>query len=399
MQATNPATNLPLRTLLRSLSDGKENAQSAAAVTLEKAFSSLERGDTDKCARAAELFAGAATNGLVDEYALPVLLSCIPEGVERGALYVNLAEAMRTGHVDAKSWHFQFLLDAACDDEHLCSDHALAILNTCSEHFAAHHVTYVDAWDKLHALLAKIEAEPQVEALCTLVRAAHAAGIEGAARWVEVVEKAMKAMPSAEEAEALDGDQGRSVRRRTCARDRPIARRRQAVGRRRAAPARTAREAPSGLVCLRGVLRADPAAWQACAWAGRNAAAGLRSARPAGPDSSAEPIEGPRMVQAACHRRPGDFECTFSKRWQRSFQTRSGWIKPRPMRQTTASGRRPISSSLTVCSASRFAAWMPGLPLRISENWSQQWHASRSISYSGVLFAEFYRGYQLCCTE
>ncbi len=200
MQGINPATDSPLRTLLRSLFDGKENAQSAAAVTLEKAFSSLERGDTDKCAHAAELFAGAATNGLVDEYALPILLSCIPEGVKRGALYVYLARAMTAEHVDAKSWHFQFLLDAACDDEHLGSEHALALLNACSEHFAAHHVTYVDAWDKLHALLAKIWAEPQVEALGTLVRAAHAAGIAGAERWVEVVEKAMKAMPSAEEA-------------------------------------------------------------------------------------------------------------------------------------------------------------------------------------------------------
>ena len=108
---------------------------------------------------------------------------------------------MTAEHVDAKSWHFQFLLDAACDDEHVGSEHAQVILNVCSEHFAAHHVTYVDAWDKLHALLAKIWAEPQVEALGTLVRAAHAAGIAGAERWVEVVEKAMKAMPSAEEAE------------------------------------------------------------------------------------------------------------------------------------------------------------------------------------------------------
>ena len=91
MQGINPATDSPLRTLLRSLFDGKENAQSAAAVTLEKAFSSLERGDTDKHAQAAELFADAATNGL-DEYALPILLSCIPEGVKRGELYVDLAE-------------------------------------------------------------------------------------------------------------------------------------------------------------------------------------------------------------------------------------------------------------------------------------------------------------------
>src|SRR5262245_28743660 len=72
--------------------------------TLKQAFSSLESGDQEQCDRAARLYAKAAKDGLIAEKELPIMLSRIPHGMERGPLYAPLARAMCDAGVDAKSW-------------------------------------------------------------------------------------------------------------------------------------------------------------------------------------------------------------------------------------------------------------------------------------------------------